>query len=559
MPGRWNLSLAALVLACAGLIGCGSNPFSDNDPFLAKSASHPVGGAGSAAPVSAAAPPPIAMAMAKSASPGMRMPGMVASPQYPAGHERFPEVRGNDWQVAAEQPVSTFSLDVDTASYAYVRRSLRSGRLPPPEAVRVEEMVNYFPYAYAGPKDAATPFHPSVTVLPSPWNADARLVHIGIKGWDIPRDHRPPAHLTFLIDVSGSMQPDDRLPLIKAALRQLGDGLRPEDSVAIVSYANDTRVVLEPTPGSETVKIMAAFDSLQAAGGTAGGAGIQTAYRLAEQMFDAKAVNRIVLATDGDFNVGETDPRRLTRMVADKRKTGIYLTILGVGIGNLNDSLMQGLAQAGNGQAAHIDTLQEARKVWIEDLGSTMFPIADDVKIQVEFNPAAVAEYRLIGYETRLLNRSDFTNDKVDAGEIGSGHTVTAIYEYIPAGGPGRNIAPLRYKADAPSAKASTAKAGSGEIAFLKIRSKAPGAKASTMMQRPIGVADMVTTIDQAPQDVRFGVAVAGFAQVLRKDSNVGWSPAKAAELAEGARGDDPHGWRTEFVQLVRLADGLMR
>jgi Ca-activated chloride channel family protein len=415
-------------------------------------------------------------------------------------------------------------------------------------------MVNYFPYAYPGPKDAKTPFQPTVTVLPSPWNAHARLVHIGIKGWDIAHDHRPPARLTFLIDVSGSMQPDDRLPLIKAALRQLGDGLRPEDSVSIVSYANDTRVVLDPTPGSETAKIMAAFDSLQAAGGTAGGAGIQTAYRLAEQMFDPKAVNRIVLATDGDFNVGETDPRRLTRLVADKRKAGIYLTILGVGIGNLNDSLMQGLAQAGNGQAAYIDTLQEARKVWIEELGSTMFPIADDVKIQVEFNPAAVAEYRLIGYETRLLNRSDFANDRVDAGEIGSGHTVTAIYEYIPAGGPGRNIAPLRYKADAPSTKA-----GSGEIAFLKIRSKAPGAKTSTMMQRPIGIADMVTTIGQAPQDVRFGVAVAGFAQLLRKDSNVGWSPAQAAELAEAARGDDPHGWRSEFVQLVRLADGLMK
>jgi Ca-activated chloride channel family protein len=272
-------------------------------------------------------------------------------------------------------------------------------------------------------------------------------------------------------------------------------------------------------------------------------------------MFDSKAVNRIILATDGDFNVGETNPTRLTQMIADKRKSGIYLTILGVGIGNLNDSLMQRLAQAGNGQAAYVDSLQEARKVLIEEMGSTMFPIADDVKLQVEFNPGAVAEYRLIGYETRMLSRADFGNDKVDAGEIGSGHSVTAIYEFIPAGGAGRSIEPLRYGEAAKPKDGTT----SDEIAFLRIRSKLPRATASSLIERPVTKADVIDSVAQAPEDVRFAVAVAGFAQILRRDTTIDWTAAKAAELAQGARGADPHGWRSEFVQLVRLSEGLLR
>lgn len=511
------------------------------------------GGGYSEAPVRSAV---VASASARARAMPMPPPMMsMMSKPLPAAGDRFREVALNTWQPVAEQPVSTFSLDVDTASYAFVRRQLREGRLPPRDAVRVEEMVNYFPYDYPTPTSAAKPFRPTVTITPSPWNPGAQLMHIGLKGWDLPHTQRPRANLTFLIDVSGSMEPPDRLPLIKSTLHQLGQSLRPDDTISIVIYAGQSGVALPPTKGSELKTIFAVVDSLVAAGGTAGGAGIQQAYSLAEQTFDPAAVNRVILATDGDFNVGESDPRRLEELIAAKRKTGIYLTILGVGEGNFNDALMQRLAQAGNGQAAYLDSLAEARKVLIEELGSTMFPIAEDVKIQVEFNPAQVAEYRLIGYETRALARADFNNDKVDAGEVGSGHSITAIYEFRPVGAAGLLNEPLRYKTE--TAKDQTA---SQELAFLRLRYKQPHGQASALIEQPVTGRNAVTTLEAAPENVRFAVAVAGFAQMLRKDESMttqNWD--SIAALAESARGRDPYGWRAEFVQMVRLAQSLTR
>lgn len=478
--------------------------------------------------------------------------GFIPVPAMPA-NDRFAEAPANGWQSVAEAPISTFSLDVDTASYAFARRQLREGRLPPKAAVRVEEMINYFSYSYAGPDSRDDMFAATATVTPSPWRPGAKLLHVGIKGWDAARTSRPPANLTFLIDVSGSMTSPDRLPLIQKALHQLGEGLRPDDKVAIVTYAGQAGVQLEPTAGNEAAKIMAAVDSLQAGGGTAGAEGIKTAYALAEGMFEKGAVNRVILATDGDFNVGITDPRQLQEMVAAKRRTGIYLTILGVGVGNLNDALMQRLAQSGNGQAAYLDSILEARKVWIEELGSTMVPIADDAKVQVEFNPAKVAEYRLIGYETRMLQRTDFANDRVDAGDMGSGHSVTAIYEFLPKDAPGQLTEPLRY------GNAKTGGPAHGdEIAFIKMRAKAPGTLDGRLRSWPVTTANERESLAKASDDVRFSVAIAGFGQMLRgeiDDDPRAWDAIVA--LADGARGADPHGWRGEAVQLMRVARGL--
>ena len=348
-------------------------------------------------------------------------------------------------------------------------------RMPPRESVRVEEMVNYFPYAYSSPENRAQPFRVTTTVMPSPWAADNQLLHIGIRGYDIARSERPRANLVLLIDASGSMQPSDRLPLLQQGFRLFVQQLRDDDRVAIVTYAGQAQTVLDPTLGRDKQKILDAIDNLRASGSTAGGEGLQRAYALAERHFDKEAVNRVVLGTDGDFNVGiyqSKGSRTLHRRQAQDR---VYLSILGVGVGNLNDALMQRLAQAGNGNAAYIDSLLEARKAMNEELSSTLFPIADDVKIQVEFNPMQVAEYRLIGYETRMLRREDFNDDKVDAGDIGAGHTVTAIYEITPVGAqttPAR-CAALSARARERSAPPTTARAD--EMAFVKLRYKLPG------------------------------------------------------------------------------------
>ena len=467
------------------------------------------------------------------------------------GRDRFETSQPNPVKVAAEEPVSTFSIDVDTASYSFVRRALNEGHLPQKAAVRIEEMINYFPYDYPAPKDPARPFRPSVAVLPAPWDPGKKLLHIGIRGYDAPRSRRPRANLVFLVDVSGSMDQPDKLPLLVSGLRLLVGTLRPEDRVGIVVYAGSAGTVLEPTPAGERGRILAALDGLRAGGSTAGGEGIRRAYEMAEAGFDPEGVNRVILATDGDFNVGIRDPEELKGFVERKRRTGIELTVLGFGQGNLNDALMQKLAQNGNGNAAYIDTLSEARKVLVEQAGGTLFTIARDVKIQVEFNPAAVAEYRLIGYENRLLRREDFNNDRVDAGDIGAGHTVTAVYEMTPAGSGSRLVDDLRYGGRTPASGAG----GGGEYAFLKIRYKLPGSETSRLIETPIGRDVESSSVAAATAEIRFAVAVAAFGQLLRGDPHTGgFGYDGVLALAGGARGEDPFGYRAEFLNLVRLA-----
>ena len=464
--------------------------------------------------------------------------------------DRFESKETNPVKSAATEPVSTFSIDVDTASYAFARRALNAGRLPPTDSVRVEEFVNYFPYDYPKPESAQTPFKPTITVTPSPWNAGNRLVHVAIQGYALQSAERPRANLVFLIDVSGSMSPQDRLPLVKNALRMLVDELKPEDTVAVVTYASGSGVALEPTKIADKAKILAAIDALGAGGSTAGAQGIQDAYRLAESNFDRSAVNRVILATDGDFNVGVTDQSELKGLIERKREKGVFLSILGVGQGNYNDALMQALAQNGNGAAVYVDTLNEARKALVEESSSTLFPIAKDVKIQVEWNPARVSEYRLIGYETRALRREDFNNDKVDAGDVGSGHRVTAIYEITPTGSDKKLIDDLRY-----GKKTPTPAQAESELGFLKLRYKLPKEEASRLMTQPIAEQQDLESLARAPQEVRFSIAVAAFAQLRRGAPYLGeYGYDDVIALAQSAKGDDPFGYRAEFVNLARLA-----
>ena len=379
-------------------------------------------------------------------------------------------------------------------------------------------------------------------------------MHIGLQGYERPRADQPPLNLVFLVDTSGSMWSEDRLPLAKKALNVLVDQLRPQDRVSIVAYAGSAGAVLAPTDGRSKLKMRCALEALRSGGSTAGGQGLELAYALARQNFDKGAVNRVILMTDGDFNVGIADPSRLKDTVADQRKSGVYLSVYGFGRGNYNDVMMQTLAQNGNGTAAYVDSLREARKLLRDDFASNLFPIADDVKIQVEFNPREVSEYRLIGYETRLLNREDFNNDQVDAGEVGSGASVTALYEITPAGA-APSSDPLRYGQDKPAPAAGKA----GELAYLKVRYKPPGGTVSKLIERPIGKADAYASLAAAPEATRFAVAVAAYGQKLRGDPWLApafdW-PAVTA-LAQGARGDDPYGLRAEFVQLTRAAAGV--
>ena len=470
------------------------------------------------------------------------------------GRDNFDEFDPNPVKVTAEEPVSTFSIDVDTASYSFMRKALMQGVLPPKDSVRIEEMINYFPYAYEGPSSRETPFRADVQIIPTPWNSQTRLLRIGIKGYALAADEKPRANLVFLIDTSGSMNAPDKLPLLINSFRLLLDSLDPDDTVAIVTYAGSAGTVLESTKVAEAGKILAALEQLHSGGSTAGAEGIRQAYRLAEQSFDPQGVNRVILATDGDFNVGITDMDELQGFVERKRETGVLLSVLGFGHGNLNDSLMQTLAQNGNGQAAYIDTLNEAQKVLVDQLTGTLFPIAGDVKVQVEFNPATVAEYRLIGYETRALAREDFNNDRIDAGEIGSGHTVTALYEITPVGSAARLVDDLRYQGAA-GQEANTQEANTEEYAFLKIRYKAPGGDVSTLIETPVTRAAEVDAGDAGAVETRFAAAVAGFGQLLRGGRHMGaFSYDDVAALAVGARGDDPFGYRAEFVNLVRLA-----
>jgi Ca-activated chloride channel family protein len=465
--------------------------------------------------------------------------------------ERYGKIDENPVKLAAEHPVSTFSIDVDTGAYANVRRFLSQGRLPPHDAVRVEELVNYFPYDYALPKTDA-PFAVHTETARAPWNAETLLLRIAIKGQDAAKQSLPPASLVFLVDVSGSMMSDDKLPLAKESLRLLVNELRPQDRVSLVTYASGTQVVLEPTAGSDKATILAAIERLRAGGSTAGAGGIQLAYAMAQRSFMRGGINRILLATDGDFNVGITDFGALKSMVADKRKSGVSLSTLGFGTGNYNEHLMEQLADAGDGAYSYIDSLMEGRKVLVNEMTSTLATIARDVKIQVEFNPALVREYRLIGYENRLLNREDFNNDNIDAGDIGAGHTVTALYEITPIGAKGL-IDDLRYRRENPRAAAN-------ELAHVKLRYTLPESNRSTLMQFPVAAdsATAVKPIAQAGAEFRFAAAVAGFGQLLRGGKYTGtWSFDDARRLAASSRGADPFGYRAEFSRLIDTAAGL--
>ncbi len=475
------------------------------------------------------------------------------------GRDRFEEFPENPAKAVAAEPVSTFSTDVDTTAYSFVRRALNNGVLPPKDAVRIEEMINYFPYDYALPESREEPFLPNIAVYDSPWKAGNKIMHIGVKGYDTVSESRPRANLVFLLDTSGSMNAPDRLPLLINAMKLLVDKLDPNDTVGIVTYAGRAGTALEPTKVSEKHKIINALEQLRSSGSTAGAAGIQKAYAMAEASFDKNAVNRIILGTDGDFNVGISNPRELQDFVERKRDSGVFLSILGFGQGNFNDRLMQVLAQKGNGHAAYIDTLSEARKVLVEEASSTLFPIAKDVKIQVEFNPNLVSEYRLIGYETRALAREDFNNDAVDAGEIGAGHTVTALYEITPTSVPqNRIIDDLRYgEALGASEKAAAdteTPQSTEEYAYVKIRYKLPAENTSRLLTRPVTLQDG-KAMEALPDDMRFAAAVAGFAQKLRGGRYINNMDYDAIiDLAKSGRGEDEFGYRAEFINLVRLA-----
>ncbi len=470
----------------------------------------------------------------------------TAPPTRPDSGEQYAKYQPNKIIQVEEQPVSTFSIDVDTASYALVRSQLNSGLLPKPQAVRAEELINYFDYNYPLPKSKGQPFEPSINVLDSPWNEGRKLVHIGVKGYDIETTSQPDSNLVFLLDVSGSMNQANKLPLVKQSMGLLLDTLKPTDTVSIVVYAGAAGTVLEPTEAKNKAKIVQALQNLSAGGSTAGGQGIRLAYQLAEQNFKQDAVNRIMLATDGDFNVGQSSNEDLQTLVERKRDNGIFLSVLGFGRNNYQDDLMQTLAQNGNGVAAYIDTLSEAKKVLVDEASSTLFPIAKDVKLQVEFNPAAVSDYRLVGYETRALNREDFNNDKVDAGDIGAGHSVTAIYEVTPQVSATKTVDSLRYQSE----ESKPAAAATNELGFLKIRYKLPTQNKSRLIEAPI--------VDQAKEgeaDIAFSVAVAGFAQLLANNPNTGaLTYDDVIEMASQNKGADDFGYRTEFIQLARMA-----
>jgi Ca-activated chloride channel family protein len=470
--------------------------------------------------------------------------------QQVEGNDKFQHFDLNSIKQPAleAERVSTFSADVDTSSYSFVRKQLDQGRLPQKDAVRAEEMINYFDYAWPAADSREQPFRPTVVVSDSPWGKGRKLIHVGIKGYELPANKRPDANLVMLIDVSGSMDEPDKLPLVKESMKLLLGSLKPTDTVGIVVYAGAAGMVLPPTEVGDREKITAALERLQAGGSTAGGQGIELAYQLAEKSFRKDAVNRILLCTDGDFNVGISGTEELKGLVERKREKGIFLSVLGYGQGNYRDELAQALAQNGNGVAAYIDTLNEARKVLVEQAGSSLFTIAKDVKFQVEFNPATVAEYRLVGYETRALKTEDFNNDKIDAGDIGAGHTVTAIYEITPVGSKARMIDKSRY------VKQPEVEGSATEYGFLKMRYKLPDQDKSQLMEQAIRV-DTGKASEAIQRDVGFSTAVAGFAQLLRGGQFTGsLGYDDVIRQAQANRGEDPHGYRSEFVQLVRKA-----
>jgi len=464
--------------------------------------------------------------------------------------EGYSAIHENGYKSVTKDPLSTFSIDVDKASYSNVRRFLNMGQMPPEDAVRIEEMINYFRYDYPEPT-GDYPFSVYTEVGVCPWNTGHSLLHIGLKGKSIDKESLPPSNIVFLMDVSGSMDEPNKLPLLKSAFNLLVDELRPQDRVAIVVYAGAAGVVLESTPGSRKERIRQAIDNLQAGGSTAGGEGLLLAYKIAEENFVKGGNNRIILATDGDFNVGVSSNGGMEQLVEEKRDKGVFITVLGFGMGNYKDDKMETIADKGNGNYAYIDNLQEAQKVLVQEFGGTLFTIAKDVKFQIEFNPAFVKAYRLVGYENRLLNNEDFNDDTKDAGEMGSGHTVTALYELIPAGSDENvsSIDPLKYQARQEPASGSS----DNEMLTIKLRYKEPDGKTSRLYEK--GIVARVVETSQTSDRFRFSAAVAGFGMLLRNSEYKGnASYDDVIKLAAGSKGDDEDGYRSEFIRLVKLA-----
>lgn len=473
----------------------------------------------------------------------------------PHNTEGYSTIHENEFQKPLDHPFSTFSIDVDVASYANMRRFINNGSLPPVDAVRIEEMINYFNYDYPQPK-GEDPISLITEISESPWNPKHRLVHIGLQGKKIPTDNLPESNLVFLIDVSGSMMPPNRLPLVKTSLKMLVEELRPQDRVAIVVYSGAAGQVLGSTPGNDKEKIISAIERLEAGGSTAGGAGIQLAYKIAEENFAKGGNNRVILASDGDFNVGASSNAEMERLIEEKRKSGIFLTVLGYGMGNYKDDKMEILANKGNGNYAYIDNIQEAKKVLVNEFGGTLFTIAKDVKLQIEFNPTKVQAYRLVGYENRLLADEDFHDDTKDAGEMGSGHTVTALYEIIPAG----VESDFLRKVDAPKYQKSKAvevpSNSSDDLMTIKFRYKKPDEEESKLIEK--SVIDSHIPLAKTSENFRFSAAVAGYGMILRNSKfKQNAEIDSIVKLAENSTGKDKEGYRAEFIRLVKSSKYL--
>ena len=472
--------------------------------------------------------------------------------------DQFERIVENPFMRVTDHPLSTFSIDVDTASYSKVRQYvLHHGRLPRPDAVRIEELLNYFSYAYEPPtEEDADPFATHIAVAQAPWNAKHRLARVALKGKVMRTDERPKSNLVFLIDTSGSMKRPNKLPLLKRALNLLLKQLNENDRIAVIAYAGSAGLILNSTPANDSQAIMKSFNRLQAGGSTNGGQGLQLAYQIARDHFVDGGTNRILLCTDGDFNVGQTSNDQLVRMVESESKGGIDLTVLGFGMGNFNDAMLEQISGKGNGNYAFIDTYNEAQKVLEDQLAGTLVTIAKDVKIQIEFNPAQVAAYRLIGYENRLLETEDFNNDQKDAGEIGAGHSVTALYEIIPTGTEiDESIAKVdKLKYQEPAKQSDAAE--SGELMTLKLRYKLPGEDKSKLLEHVVH--DSGASFDQTDQEFQFAAAVAGFGMLLRESKHGGnWTYDAVSEIAHAAMGEDRHGFRKEFVEIVDAANVL--
>ena len=472
---------------------------------------------------------------------------ILSSPPQQRNAETYKEIKENSFVAVAQQPVTTFSADIDRAAYANVRRIIGYGKIPPKDAVRIEEMVNYFDYDYPAPEEgSASPLRVSPELAPAPWNPNHLLLRIGLQAKKIDLAQAPPSNIVFLIDVSGSMDEENKLPLLQSSFKMLLGQLRPDDKVAIVTYANGTKVALPSTSVKEKEKIIKVLDNLYASGGTSGGKGIQLAYEQAQKSFIKNGNNRIILATDGDFNIGINNTTDLEKFIEKQRESGIYMSVLGFGMGNYRDDMAETIADKGNGNYAYIDNITEAKKVLVNELSGTLFAVAKDVKLQLEFNPKYVKEYKLIGYENRMLANEDFTNDKKDAGEIGAGHTVTALYELVPSDG--KVAQSLRYQSQELNEK------GKGnELGFLKIRYKDPKVKDAKSVEITEPLVFNKKALKETSTDYRFAASVAEFGILLRDNSNkANATYDQVIELAEGAIGKDPEGYRKEFVRLVK-------